>query len=312
MMYLDHPPVLLETRLFSAMPAEFRRVDVDSAWSLANKGAQRVDSFIEGPCFDSQGNLYVVDIPFGRIFRINNARQWTLVAEYDGEPNGLKVLADGRLLIADYRNGLIELDPVSGQTRPFLSRHNSESFKGINDLTLAANGDIYFTDQGQTGLHDPTGRVFRLSRTGKLDCLCATGISPNGLVLDPQEKVLYVAMTRDNSVWRLPLMADGSVAKVGRFCSLFGVAGPDGLAIDAEGNLLVAHASLGYVFMFAPNGECIARIRSCAGNITTNITFGGPANKQLFITESKTASVLLADMPHPGVAPAIDSTLRAS
>lgn len=304
MMYLDRPPAVVETRLFSTMPQEFRRADATTAWSLANKGTEQVDSFIEGPCFDHSGNLYVVDIPYGRILRIDAARQWTLVAEYDGEPNGLKVLADGRMLIADYRNGLVELDPVNGRTRPFLSRRNSESFKGINDLTLAANGDIYFTDQGQTGLHDPTGRVFRLSSQGRLDCLCTTGVSPNGLVLDPEEKVLYVAMTRDNSVWRLPLMADGSVAKVGRFCSLFGVAGPDGLAMDTKGNLLVAHASLGHVFMFAPNGECIARIKSCAGHIITNVAFGGPGHQQLFMTESKTGSVLMVDMPNPGVRPA--------
>jgi gluconolactonase len=47
---------------------------------------------------------------------------------------------------------------------------------------VASNGDVYFTDQGQTGLHDPTGRVYRLAPDGRLDCLIDTGISPNGLV----------------------------------------------------------------------------------------------------------------------------------
>ena len=69
--------------------------------------------------------------------------------------------------------------------QPVLTARNSESFKGCNDLHIASNGDIYFTDQGQTGLHDPTGRVYRLSPGGRLDCLIDTGISPNGLVLDP-------------------------------------------------------------------------------------------------------------------------------
>jgi gluconolactonase len=300
MMYLEQPPALIGTQLHSAMPREFRRTGEASAWANGNKGSEPVDSFIEGPCFDTEGNLYVVDIPFGRIFRIDASKEWSLVAQYEGEPNGLKVHPDGRILIADYRIGLMQLDPVNGRVTPLLARRNSESFKGINDLAIASNGDIYFTDQGQTGLHDPSGRVFRLTAQGRLDCLCTTGVSPNGLVLDLAEKVLYVAMTRDNSVWRIPLMADGGVAKVGRFCSMFGVAGPDGLALDARGNLLVAHASLGHVFMFAPNGECIARIKSCAGNIVTNVAFGGPGRKQLFITESLTGSVLVADMPHPG------------
>ena len=122
---------------------------------------------------------------------------------------------------------------------------NSESFKGCNDLHIAGNGDIYFTDQGQTGLHDPTGRVYRLRTNGRLDCLIDTGISPNGLVLDPSESVLFVAMTRDNAVWRMPFMKDGSVSKVGRFCSMFGPSGPDGMTMDKAGRLFV--------------GACLAR-----------------------------------------------------
>jgi gluconolactonase len=161
---------------------------------------------------------------------------------------------------------------------------------------MASNGDIYFTDQGQTGLHDPTGRVYRLSPTGKLDCLIDTGVSPNGLVLDPGETVLFVAMTRDNAVWRLPLMKDGSVSKVGRFCSTFGSSGPDGLTMDGKGRLFVAHASLGHVFVFAPNGELIARIKSCAGQSCTNVAIGGTGRDRLYITESVTGSVLVADI----------------
>jgi gluconolactonase len=294
--------MLIETRVFTSMPDEFRRRGERSAWADANKGGHPVDCFIEGPSFDADGNLYIVDIPFGWVFRVSPAGEWSLVIEYEGEPNGLKVHPDGRILIADYRNGLIELDPVNGRVRPLLARRNSESFKGINDLTIASNGDVYFTDQGQTGLHDPTGRVFRLAaRQHRLDCLLATGPSPNGLVLDRSEAVLYVAMTRDNSVWRVPLLSDGSAAKVGRFCSLFGTSGPDGLAMDEAGNLAVAHASLGHVFLFAPNGECIARVKSCAGRTCTNVAYGGPDRRQLLVTESATGSVLLADMPEPGI-----------
>src|SRR3977135_2894893 len=98
-----------------------------------------------------------------------------------------------------------------------------------------------------------------------------TGVSPNGLVLDPSETVLFVAMTRDNAVWRAPLMKDGSVSKVVCFCWLFGTSGSDGLTMDEAGRLFVAHASLGHVFVFAPNGELIARIKSCAGPSCTNV-----------------------------------------
>lgn len=295
MMYLDTPPVLIETRVFTAMPEEFR-IRERTAWGDANKGGRVVDCFIEGPSFDADGNLYVVDIPHGRIFRIAPSGDWTLVVRYDGEPNGLKVHPDGRILVADYRNGIVELDPVNGRIRPFLPRRNSESFKGCNDLAITAEGDVFFTDQGQTGLHDPTGRVYHLSPQHRLDCLLSNGPSPNGIVHSPAEGALYVAMTRDNAVWRLPLAAQGGVSKVGRFCTLFGRSGPDGLAMDEAGNLLVAHASLGHVFVFAPTGACIARIKSCAGPTCTNLTFGGPGRRRLYITESDTGTILVADM----------------
>jgi gluconolactonase len=296
MMYLETPPLLIETTIFSAMPEQFRRKGVATPWADANRPGQATDSFIEGPSFDAGGNLYLVDIPFGRIFRISPDGQWSLAAEYEGWPNGLKVGADGRVLVADYMHGIMELDVRSKQMRGLLTSRNSESFRGCNDLHIAGNGDIYFTDQGQTGLHDPTGRVYRFSRDGRLDCLIDTGISPNGLVLDPAEKVLFVAMTRDNAVWRLPFMKDGSVSKVGRFCSMFGPSGPDGMTMDRQGRLFVAHASLGHVFVFAPNGELIARIKSCAGATCTNVAIGGSNHDRLYITESATGTVLVADI----------------
>ncbi len=296
MMYLDTPPILIKTEIFSSMPDEFRRKGVASEWADANRPGVATDSFIEGPSFDADGNLYVVDIPFGRVFKITPDARWSLAVEYEGWPNGLKIGSDGRILVADYMHGLMELDAKAGRMTPILTSRNSESFRGCNDLHIAKNGDIYFTDQGQTGLHDPTGRVYRLSTSGRLDCLIDTGVSPNGLVLDPSERVLFVAMTRDNAVWRMPIMKDGSVSKVGRFCTMFGPSGPDGMTMDKDGRLYVAHASLGHVLVFAPNGELIARIKSCAGATCTNVAIGGNNKDRLFITESATGSILVADI----------------
>ncbi|QCP53378.1 SMP-30/gluconolactonase/LRE family protein [Trinickia violacea] len=286
-------PRSVATEIHTAMPDSVRRREV-SEWSKGNKGGAVVDSFLEGPCFDPDGNLYVVDIPHGRIFRITPELEWQRVAEYDGEPNGLAWHPDGRILIADYKNGILALDPSSGEIAPVITRRNSERFKGPNDLIVAANGDIYFTDQGQTGLHDPSGRVYRLRTDGRLDCLLANGPSPNGLVLNAEENVLFVAMTRDNSVWRLPLLADGSTSKVGRFAQFYGVSGPDGMTMDRDGNLFVAHASLGCVFVLNPHGEGIAKIESCGGRTITNVTFGGADNSTLFMTDSSGGNVLRA------------------
>jgi gluconolactonase len=300
MLSLFNVPQIIETEIFSSMPLRFRRTGQNSEWANANKGGAAIDSFIEGPSFDGDGNLYIVDIPFGRVFRISSQGDWDLVTEYDGEPNGLKIRKDGRIFIADYRRGLLEIDPITGRITPHLPRRNSESFKGLNDLVFASNGDLYFTDQGQTGLHDPTGRVYRLSPEGMLNCLISNVPSPNGLVLNSDETILYVAATRGNAVWRLPLMADGSVNKVGLFFQFFGSSGPDGLAMDDAGNLVVAHASLGSAFLLSNKGELLYQIRSCCGGTVTNLAYGGEDGKSLYLTESETGTVLMARMPIPG------------
>ena len=133
MMYLETPPRLIETKIFSAMPDEFRR-KVRTEWADANRPGAMTDCFIEGPSFDADGNLYIVDIPFGRIFKISPDRKWSLVVEYDGWPNGLKISRDGRILVADYRHGIMELDARAGRMQKILTSRNSESFKGCNDL----------------------------------------------------------------------------------------------------------------------------------------------------------------------------------
>lgn len=302
-MSLFAPPKDLITEVFTEIPAELRRENTESAWGRVNKFGKSVHSFLEGPSFDREGNLYVVDIPFGRIFRIDPAGSWTQVAEYDGWPNGLKIHRDGRIFITDYRRGIVELNPETGGVTEILGHVKTEGLKGVNDLVFATNGDMYFTDQGQTGLHDPTGRVYRYNLdSGKLDLLIDTVPSPNGLVLNPEETILYVAVTRANAVWRLPIMQDGTVSKVGLFVQLQGsLGGPDGLAMDVDGNLTVCQAGMGSAWQFSHLGEPRWRIRSCTGGLTTtNLAYGGAGNRQLFITESDSGTILRADLDVAG------------
>jgi gluconolactonase len=182
-----------------------------------------------------------------------------------------------------------------------LERRWSERFKGVNDLVFASNGDIYFTDQGQTGIHDPTGRVYRLRVDGALDQIVSNVPSPNGLVLNGSEHILYVAATRGNAIWRIPLMPDGTASKVGIFIQLSGsLGGPDGLAMDEQDNLAIAHAGLGTVWIFSRLGEPLYRVRSCQGLATTNVAYGGSDNKNLYITESESGCVLVARVPVAG------------
>ncbi len=301
-MSLYAPPEDRSTEVFSRLPKEFCR-EGDSDWVRANKPGQKVASFLEGPSFDRDGNLYVTDIPYGRIFRISPAGEWELVIEYDGWPNGLKIHRDGRIFIADYKLGILVLDPLSRRIEPFLTHRRSEGFKGVNDLFFDRDGHLYFTDQGQTGMHDPSGRVFRYDlQRGRLDCLLDNGPSPNGLVMDLEENALLVAMTRGNAVWRLPLQADGSTSKAGIFTAMAGgVSGADGMALDSAGNLFVCDAGNACVWVFDRHAVPLYRLRACTdGRTLTNLAFGGQDNRELFITDSATGHILKARMTQPG------------
>jgi gluconolactonase len=291
------PVKKIEVRRFTALPAKFRKKR-RTAWSDPNRAGVAVDSFLEGPSFDRQGNLWCVDIPFGRVFRISAKKEWELAAQYDGWPNGLKIHRDGRIFIADYRRGIMVLDAKAGKVEPFVETAFSESFKGLNDLHFADNGDLYFTDQGQSGIADPAGRVWRLRANGELHKLVSNAPSPNGITLNEKNSQVYVAMTRSQQIWRLPLMAGGTPSKTGVAIQLSGGhAGPDGIEMDAEGGLVVCHLGVG-VWRFDANFLPTHLVHAgSAHRLMTNIAFKG---KTLYITDSLNGEILTAEMPVAG------------
>jgi gluconolactonase len=302
MNFMTYPfpePLVIDAEVFAELPSQWRKTNQTSYWAEKNKRGVPVDSFLEGPSFDRAGNLWFTDIPFGRIFKATPAGVVDLVAEYDGQPNGLKIHADGTPYLADFQRGILKLDANRGEVIPVLQDCDSEGFKGCNDLHFDRQGQLYFTDQGQTGLQDPTGRVFRWRpQTGELTCLIDTVPSPNGLVLDVHEQVLFVAVTRANAVWRLPLSDSGRVNKAGLFLQFTGGrAGPDGLALTQQNGVVVCQTGMGLVWVHDALGRPIAVIRSPKGLGTTNCAFGGEGLRTLYITESDTGTVLRATLP---------------
>ncbi|MBV9248937.1 MAG: SMP-30/gluconolactonase/LRE family protein [Acetobacteraceae bacterium] len=291
------PLAEVSTHVLTRMPDHLRRMQ-RSEWADANRAGAPIDCFLEGPCFDAAGRLHVVDIPYGRIFRIEGDT-WTQLAEYDGWPNGLQVCPDGSLLAADYRRGLMRIDPATGAASPVLQTVMSEGFKGLNDLVLHPDGSVLFTDQGQTGLQDPSGRVWRLHPDGRLDRLIGTGPSPNGIALNAAQTHVYVAMTRSCEVWRFLLRPDAVVAKAQCFASVPpGTSGPDGLAVDSADRLYVANPGHGCVWVVDAHGVPRYRIDSCSGRSTTNCAIT-PDGGSLVITESDSGSILICEVPAP-------------
>lgn len=296
-----YPPAeLLQTEIFAQLPESLHLSDQSSTWLDARH--TKMHSFLEGPAFDRSGNLWCVDLAHGRILRVSPTGQFEVVVSYAGEPNGLKIHRDGRIFVADHLHGLMLLDPVAKTIAPYLQHVKREGLRGLNDLFFASNGDLYFTDQGESSLDNPTGRVFRLRADGQTVDLMMDGLpGPNGLVMNKAENVLYVALTHDNAIYALRIEPNGTRGKVSRFIQLSGsTAGPDGLAMDEAGNLAVVHAQAGTVWIFSPIGEPLYRIRSCTGLRTTNVAFGGPDRRTLYITEAERGAILTARLPHAG------------
>lgn len=291
------PPVI-RTQVFAALPEALRIRDR----TYTRPGPYR-DCFLEGPAFGRDGALYCVDVAWGRILRVSPEGGFDVVADYDGEPNGLAFHRDGRLFVADHARGLLVLDPASGIVSTLLDRPRFQRFKGLNDLLFASNGDLYFTDQGESGLQNPDGFLYCLRADGRLECLLDNIPSPNGLALTPDESVLLLAVTRANAIWRVPLtlMPGGEITRVGLAVQLSGGTGPDGMAMGADGSYAVAHIGLGCVWLFSSRGEPLARIESCAGAMISNVAYGGTDRRTLFMTESESGSILTATLNVPGM-----------
>lgn len=289
-------------------------VDLAGALNWQKRSNARVEkfvgkpthSFLEGPSFDAAGNLYVVNFAFGQIVMITPAGVPSVVFEYEGAPNGLQVGADGLLYVADRELGIVRIDPAAQKLEVLAGREQlSPGYQGLSDITIARNGDLYVTDQGDSHLLAPTGRVLRRTANGRLDVIMEHVPGPNGIVLNPEETHVFVAVTYGPAVWRGRVRRDEPADKVGVFQSLpGGYSGTDGLAMDAAGGLAACHNRLGTVWLFDPLGAPLYRVRAPrdAGMKITNVAYGGPDNAQLFMTEADSGKILVAEAPVPGLA----------
>ncbi len=303
-------PPLLTTEVYARLPDSLHRPDPVPAW-VARRRAHEAwprsnamaagTSWLVAPAFDREGNLFVADIPHGRVLRYSTTGVWDVHAEYDGEPSGLKIHRDGRIFLADHQRGLLEVTS-SGGVKVVLDHADYEPLRGLSDLTFGSSGDIFFTDQGQSDLRQPTGRVYRLRTSGQLDLLFDGLEGPNGLVLNKAENILYVSVTRANRIVAIPLLPDyRGLGKCGIYLQLSGSPnGPDGLAVDAEGNLVVVIAGFGTAWVFSSDGEPLYRLKSAAGRSTTDAAYGGPDGRTLYITEAQQGAILTVRLPVAG------------
>lgn len=250
----------------------------------------RVPKYCEGVCFDHDGNGY---ISWGKtITKFSLDGKHAPWAE-TGAPNGHKILADGTHLVCDAsQHAVLRLSPEGILLDPASKECGGKPLRGPNDLTLdTPNGGFYFSDPGNSGLNNLIGTVHYVDQQGKTHMLDDGLAFPNGIVLTPDGKRLYLAESQKNRVLIYDVASPGKTGEPKVFAELptkSADAGqidnqPDGMCLDAAGNLYVAHYGMKQVQVLDPNGKLIRQYGG--GNVTTsNVAFGGPNMNQLFIT----------------------------
>ena len=245
--------------------------------------------FIEGPVFDKAGNLWFVEIGSGWISRITARGKYEKFYDTGIKwgPNGMQMDRRGRLIICHRQLGLIALDPKTKKVKTIVKNYKGKKFNGPNDLVIDSKGIVYFTDPWGTGVHNPTGGVYRVElKTGKITQLFNNLAFPNGINLSLDEKILYVAECNKNRILKCFLNKDGTIGGSFVMTQFSGGWGPDGMSLDVEGNIYQACFDAAGVYVVSPMGKILEFISVPEGTGTTYAIFGGPENKTLYITES--------------------------
>ena len=244
--------------------------------------------FTEGPAVDAEGNVYFTDQPNDRILR------WSIDGKIDtwlepcGRSNGLFFDRQGNLIAcADNKNELWKIKP--DKTHEVLaSGYEGKLFNGPNDIWIAGDGSLYFTDpfykrpywERKDDKPQLPQRVYRLTGDYKTLTVAADDFrQPNGIVGDAEKRLLFVADIGAGKTHRFKLSDNGELIDKQLFCEM----GSDGMTIDSQGNLYLTGKA--GVTIFNSSGKQIQVIAIPKG-WTANVCFGGMDRKTLFITAS--------------------------
>ncbi len=276
----------------------------------------------EGPVWISKGFLLFAEIPGNSIMKWTPETGVTIFMRpsgYEGtdpyggpEPgsNGMTLDGRGRLTVAGHARRSVwrleNMDEPKGSITVLADKYRGKALNSPNDLVYRSDGSLYFTDPPY-GLrtqsdHDPAKQqpvngVYRLAgalqhaagappNADGLELLTGELPRPNGLAFSPDEKYLYVNNSEPKKIWmRYPVELDGSLGKGMVFydaTSDTAPGAPDGMKVDAQGNLY--SAGPGGVWIFSPDGTHLGtlRMREKVGNLT----FGDADGKTLYITAS--------------------------
>jgi gluconolactonase len=253
--------------------------------------------FTEGPLWHPSGNyLLFSDLAGDAVHRWDEPSGVSVFRKPSGKANGLAYDRDLCLIACEHVGRRVTRTAADGSSCVLASEYGGKRLNSPNDVVVAADGAIYFTDPPY-GLQDYYGiarpqdldfqGVYRIGPDGRLALLADDFAAPNGLAFAPDGRRLYVDDTERNHLRVFDVRADGSLANgrlffdFGRAAAVDGLTGaPDGLKVDAHGNVFCTGP--GGVWVLSPGAEPLGLIR--LPEQPSNLNWAGPDRSVLYVT----------------------------
>jgi gluconolactonase len=252
---------------------------------------------IEGPAVDAEGSIYAVSYAGDKqhIGKVTAAGAHELFLKLPGAStgNGIRFDPEGNLLVADYvEHKVLRIHP---ETRAVTVLAHEPSMNQPNDLARHPGGWLYASDPNWKA---GTGQLWRITMKGEVTRVAADMGTTNGIDVSPDGKRLYVNESKQRKVWVFSIEADGSL-KEKRLLKEFTDFGFDGMRCDAGGALYITRHGKGTVVKLSPAGEVLREI-AVGGSNPSNLCFGGPDGRTVYVTEMERGRLMQFRVDHPG------------
>jgi sugar lactone lactonase YvrE len=209
--------------------------------------------------------------------------------------NGIVFDKQGRMVVADYTgHNVLRIDPKTKKVKTFA---HEPAMSQPNDLAIAPDGTIYASDPDWG---KGTGRLWKVGTDGKVTKLAEGMGTTNGIEVSPDGKTLYVNESVQRNVWAFPIKPDGTLGEK-RLLKAFEDHGFDGMRCDADGNLYVTRYGKGTVAVLSPEGKVLREV-DVLGKSPSNLCFGGPDGRTVYVTEVEHRRVVQFRTDTPGLA----------
>lgn len=251
--------------------------------------------FTEGGALTADGSLLFSDIG-DRIMKFDpRTGSVTVFRGPSGRANGLIFDPKGRLIVAEGANTgggrRVSVTEPDGTVRTLADGHQGKRFNSPNDVAIDARGRVYVSDPryvGKEPMELTTMDVYRIDPDGKVERLETTSRKPNGVVVSPDGKTLYVADSGNGrqALLALDLNEDGQTSNP-RVLQTFQGRGIDGMTVTADGRIVATSGSgeSAGIYVYTPEGKPVGMIP--VPESPTNVEFGGSDRKTLYITAGK-------------------------